>query len=213
MKTNFSRYTVNALGTLASRVKEKVLAFVSPVTQPFIEACDSYNQSLNRGVLQADQVSESDTRRDMILRGMLRVVEGYTFAPDEAAAQAAQKAQAIIDRLGGFNMARLGFKEETTAINRAVEELKQLSAEEQGLIHLDYWLPVLSSQNNQFETELSTYVSEQVDFKKTESATLSRKQLEMTMHALFDYIESINIVAPTEETQQLQSELTEILNR
>ena len=213
LKKNYRTYTVNALGAVVQRVKEIVKAIDNPVIVAFLSSIEKYVKSLNRGFISAAEIAGSDDCRDACFRGLTHLANLYTESPNKDQAEVALQVSTIIDKQGGFDIPQMSYKEETSALKRVIAGIEELPAEKIDLIYLNDWLPLLKKQNDEFEKQIAEYIDNQVDYDETLSATEARRDLELKLKAVVEYIEAVLVVSPTDEIKRIHKELLEVFNR
>ncbi|MCG8411486.1 MAG: DUF6261 family protein [Bacteroidales bacterium] len=213
LKKSYKAYNINALGALVQRVKEIVEVLDNPVVDAFVVSVDKYIESLNRGYISATGIAKFDNKRDAYYRGLAHLVNTYTESPDKQQAQVAQEVSAIVNKYGGFNVPKMSYKEETSALKRIVAKIEELPPEKIECIHLNDWLPLLKKQNDDFEKQVTEYIESQVDYNKTSSATKVRKDVECKLKAVIEYIEAILVVSSTDKVRRIYKELQEVFSR
>lgn len=102
---------------------------------------------------------DDDAKRDDTFRGMASAVESACHHFDPEVRAAANKLQTEVFKPYG-NIARLGFNEETTAIDSLCADLQTTYATECNALGINGWIEALMNDNNNFKKTSSQRVDE-----------------------------------------------------
>lgn len=133
---------------------ESVFANYLPLYQQEEEALQLIRKSAT-----TEQLTDADTERDEIYRGVADAVKSALnhFDPNKRAA--ATRLKVLIDQYG--NVARKPYNEETAAINKLMVEVKGKYAPDVNALALTDWFATLEAKNNGFDTLMKSRYSEE----------------------------------------------------
>ncbi len=113
------------------------------------ELDDALLQAKKTGFTQ--KIVEADNLRDNILRGMIHIVKGMTYFPDENLSDMAEQIKTLIDKYGE-NIQRIPQREESAVIENLLQDLQtETIAGILPQLGLSQWVPKLQEANANFD--------------------------------------------------------------
>ena len=208
---NFSRYSVAQLEMIATYIDENTHAITLPVYPNFKSAFDNFLTGRGKDVLSAKQVAGYEVNRDDHTGSMFQYVEAMQDHPDENTATVAQQIHQIIETYGGMSIRRLKNIEQSAQFARIVEKIEEISPESRSLIGFDVWYSRAKTANDLYVDSHNELSQSKGDNALIQSATAIRRNLEITMLDLVNYVELMSRSVPTPEMESLQNYLSEKL--
>lgn len=211
-KRNLSTYSNQSLATTLIRIDEVVKDRGYQTYSQFKSSLTIYSKSFSI-MVTAGELHEKEGERDVRFRGFVNNAKAYTCHSLASNVEVATSICDIVSKFGGRKIHRLPYKEETAVIKRIIDKMSIFTPEQLQSIHQDEWITMLQESNDAFEAELEIYLASKVDASKVKSATEQRKVMLEKTYALFQNIEFLYLVEPTDELTDQVKMIIEILNR
>ncbi|MCX6270433.1 MAG: DUF6261 family protein [Bacteroidetes bacterium] len=136
-------------------------------------------------------LAEADHERDNLIRGLIFGVKSALYHFDEEKQSAAERVKILFDQFG--NIAVKPYAEETSAVNKLLEDLKGSYAADVALLNLSDWIPELTARNQEFDILMKTRYTE--DAGKTGlQMKQARKVLDAVYHSITDQITALILI-------------------
>ncbi|MDR1864305.1 MAG: DUF6261 family protein [Bacteroidales bacterium] len=132
-----------SVGASALGIDPLFAAFV-----PLLEKEDTAMETIRKHEL-TDSITEADTQRDSVYRGLTLLVEAYGHSLNEAKREAASRIRAVIDHYGDFRYK--SYNEETATIGNFLQDLNSRCAADVALLNGQEWIDELTAANRTFD--------------------------------------------------------------
>jgi hypothetical protein len=195
-KIGFSSFSVTDVGSMATVTEEEVAistlneAKESPQYKEVVGGHVEYKESLVR--VRKSQNTEaklaSDKNLDDAWVGTRQVVWGLTYSPDPEVAQKATRFYAVLDTYGA-GVEELSYTEESEKIEAILVKLREPANQQLAVdLNVKPFVDHLSACSQNFRNDWGNLESDKEAFRNSLSATNSRRKLEASLIAFYDFV-------------------------
>lgn len=214
-KVGFSKFSVTDVGSMATVEEEEVTksnlveAKESPQYKEVVNDHVEYQESLVR--VSKSQNTEAKIASDKTLDdawvGTRQMVWGLTYSPDPAVAQKAHQFYAMLDTYGA-GVENLSYTEESEKIEAILVKLREPANLQLAIdLNVKSFVDHLAVCSENFRRDWGNLEADKEAYRNSVSATSSRRKLEASLVAFYDFVAYSAQYAPTkrEEWAKLES--------
>lgn len=211
-KFGFSKFSVTDSGSMATVVEEEVTSSTlveakeSPEFKEVVADHVVYQESMVRvGKSQNTAVKvAADKNLDDAWVGIRQVVWGLTYSPDPAVAQKAHQFYALLDTYGA-GVEVLSATEESEKIDAILVKLLEPANQQLALdLGVKPFVDQLKSCAESFRRDWGSLEADKEAFRNSLSATNSRRKLEASIVAFYEFVDYSARFAPTKRAEWAQ---------